>query len=171
MQRSNSSQSGKVVRGQCSEMAFLRYAIRPALSGATDAISEKSVLSIAASYYPSGDGTVVHIHHDLDILKYHRHFPLSQSPLNLYTALKNLPLQKTRLLTERESEKKMPNHAWLPSARTKPPLWKCANFIAIYGWSVANSPGYGTGRSKGRFSGERSGAVPLFLFIFTDDSF
>ena len=113
----------------------------------------------------------VHKHHDLDILKYHRHFPLSQSPLNLYTALKKFPLQKTRLLTERESEKKMPNHAWLPSARTKPPLWKCANFIAIYGWTVANSPGYGTGRSKGRFSGERSGAVRLFLFIFTDDSF
>ena len=108
----------------------------------------------------------VHIHHDLDILKYHRHFPLSQSPLNLYTALKKFPLQKNEAFN-RESEKKMPNHAW----RTKPPLWKCANFIAIYGWTVANSPGYGTGRSKGRFSGERSGAVRLFLFIFTDDSF
>ena len=46
----------------------------------------------------------VHIHHDLDILKYHRHFPLSQSPLNLYTALKKFPLQKTRLKRVREKD-------------------------------------------------------------------
>lgn len=36
----------------------------------------------------------VHVLYDLDILKYHRHFPLSQILLNFHTALKNVLLQE-----------------------------------------------------------------------------
>jgi len=36
----------------------------------------------------------VHVLHDLDILKYHRHFPFSQILLNFHTALKIFLLQE-----------------------------------------------------------------------------
>ena len=50
----------------------------------------------------------VHVHHDLDILKYHRHFPLSQRPLNFYTALKIFLLQKNEAFNRKKVRPRCP---------------------------------------------------------------